>query len=537
MHLVIVHFHFRPGGVRRIIELATPHLAAALEPAAGEVTLVGGEPPDAAWLRHFRSGLGEVAVTCAMEPAVGYFSELRPPVRSRAGLARLEGRIRTHLERVLNRTPPEDTMVWAHNQGLGRNLLLSRALARACAARGVRLVFHHHDWWFDNRWVRWPEMRRAGFRTTAEVAGAILPSGRNLRHVAINRSDATRLLRHFGPQAGWLPNLSEPAPPPPAGRVQAARRWLRRQLQDDAPVWIVPCRLLRRKNVAEALLLTRWLRPEAWLVTTGGASSADEEAYAAAIGRAARRHKWRLRLGVLAGGEAGQPAVADLLAASEVVLLTSLQEGFGLPNLEAAAAQRPLIARRLTNVAPDLAHFGFRFPQAYDDIWVAPRLFDWTAEVRRQRKRWRQWRQHLPRPCRALAAAPEFLDSEQTPRGVPFSRLTLQAQLEVLAIEAGESWVACAPLNPNLPAWRRQAQAEQLRVSPWPRRAARWLGGAAYARRLVSLLEAEPAPTPPGRTRRPAKNANAPGRRATTDFIRAKLAADNQYPLLWSTEP
>ena len=26
VNLVIVHYHFRPGGIRRVIELATPHL-------------------------------------------------------------------------------------------------------------------------------------------------------------------------------------------------------------------------------------------------------------------------------------------------------------------------------------------------------------------------------------------------------------------------------------------------------------------------------------------------------------------------------
>jgi hypothetical protein len=63
--------------------------------------------------------------------------------------------------------------------------------------------------------------------------------------------------------------------------------------------------------------------------------------------------------------------VPELLAASEAVLLTSIQEGFGLPYVEAAAAGRPLIARHLPNIAPDLHKFGFRLPQAYDEILVA----------------------------------------------------------------------------------------------------------------------------------------------------------------------
>jgi len=98
-------------------------------------------------------------------------------------------------------------------------------------------------------------------------------------------------------------------------------------------------------------------RAEGWLVTSGGATSADEQPYTYDLGAAANRHHWRLRLGLLQGDETHKPSVAELLAVSEVVLLTSIQEGFGLPYLEAAVARRPLIARALPNIAPDLARF------------------------------------------------------------------------------------------------------------------------------------------------------------------------------------
>jgi glycosyltransferase involved in cell wall biosynthesis len=198
--------------------------------------------------------------------------------------------------------------------------------------------------------------------------------------------------------------------------------------------------LLRRKNIAEALLLTRWLRPEAWLVSTGGVSSADEQAYAWKLKTAARRHHWPLQLGVLGGGEWKKPSVAELLAASECVLLTSIQEGFGLPYLEAAAAGRPLIARALPNIAPDLERFGFDFPQYYREVQVPPELFDWDAEVRRQKKVFRAWKHNLPPACRSLAVEPALLRRARTPGPVAFSRLTLTAQLEVLAQPARKSW-------------------------------------------------------------------------------------------------
>jgi glycosyltransferase involved in cell wall biosynthesis len=517
--LVVVHYHLRPGGIRRVIELAVPHLLRHAPRPVTRILVATGEAADARWRAVFQRQAGAVPVQYHVEPAFNYLSE------QRAAPDRIAARLRRALANILQ-SDAADTIVWAHNLGVGRNLILSRELAAACAARGVRLVSHHHDWWFDNRWVRWPEMRAAGFRTLAASARAVFPPAGRVLHAGINHADATILTRHFRDAALWLPNLTEPAAPVPAGRMRAAKQWLRRKLaHDGAPVWLLPCRTLRRKNIAEALLLTRWLRPEAWLVVTGAASSADEKAYFEALELAAHRHHWRLRLGVLAGDESGKPSVFELLAASEAVLLTSVQEGFGLPYLEAAAARRPLLARRLPNIAPDLDQFGFRFPQAYDEILIAPTLFDWAGERARQQALLSRWRGTMPALARARISEPPVL-AASAPRPVPFSRLTLTAQLEVLARPIHESWDVCAPLNPFLRTWRTRAGSRQLRVTPWPRGACRWLGGAAYARRfhapLASLSSTRAATPNPERVQ--------------GDFIRGKLAAQNLYPLLWHTQ-
>lgn len=518
MKLVIVHYHLRPGGIRRIIELAVPHLVRQSPRPITRVVLAAGQRADGAWHDHFAQQLSGVPVEVRVEPAFNYLSE------QRGTRPRLTAQLRRALEQTLAGADAENCLVWAHNLGVGRNLLLTCELAAACARRGLPLVSHHHDWWFDNRWARWPEMRRLGFRTLAAPARAVFPPTHNVLHAAINQEDAAVLARHFGQRAFWLPNLTEPAPPPPPPKVRAARRWLRTRFAlDAAPVWLLPCRALRRKNIAEALLLTRWLRPEAWLVVTGAASSAEELPCFRALEAAARQHHWRLRLGVLAGDAPRQPTVPELLAASEAVLLTSIQEGFGLPYLEAAAARRPLIARRLPNIAPDLEQFGFRFPQAYDEILIAPGWFNWPAERARQQKRFDSWRAAMPAFARPLVSAPGRLAIREA-CAVPFSRLTLAAQLEVLAHPPRDTWAACLPLNPFLAAWRRHAAARTLRVTPWPRTAGRWLGGQAYAERFFTALAAK-------------SNSAAPAFAPVTvqaEVIARKLGAQNLYPLLWS---
>jgi glycosyltransferase involved in cell wall biosynthesis len=518
MELVIAHYHYRPGGVRRVIELAAPHLVRALRSSIRRVVLAGGEAPDARWQAFLRRALGAVPLEWFIEPAFSYFSE------QRAAPAAITRQCRLALNRLFAGGGDRDWLVWAHNLGLARNLLFARELMRVCEARRIPLVAHHHDWWFDNRWQRWAELKRAGFPTIETVAQTVFSTAPNVRHAAINRADAAVLRRHFKRCAAWLPDPAGPAALPATGRIQHARRWLRAELGDDAPVWLLPARVLRRKNVAEALLLTRWLRPGAWLVTTAGISSEDERPYGERLADAARRRGWRLHLGLLQGGEAGKPTVAELIGACEAVMSTSIREGFGLPPLEAAAARRPLIARRLPNIAPDLAQFGFRFPHSYRDVFISPVLFDWQSEIARQERLLRRWLGQLPRAWRHLAGEPAMLTGRRRPRPVPFSRLTLTAQLEVLTRPPEESWTLCAPLNPFLPRWRDMAARCALRVAPWPREAARWLSGRAYAQRLARLFEAAPGATPD----------RLAGRNAQRELMVERLSAPDLYPLLWS---
>jgi glycosyltransferase involved in cell wall biosynthesis len=519
LKLLIVHHHFRPGGVRRVIELAAPHLVTHWPDRLRAVVLAAGEAPDPTWLRAFRQRLHGTPVKVVVQPAFGYVSELVLDDRS------LRRRVMDGIKELLREAVRDDCLIWAHNLGVGRNLYLARELAFACHCGGIPLIAHHHDWWFENRWHHFAAMHEPGFRTVHAMASAVLAGSPRISHVAINHADAAVLEKHFPGLAGWLPNLVEPAAQPPVARVEAARAWLRDQLDEQAPVWLLPCRVLRRKNIAEALLLARWLRPEAWLVTTGGVSSAEEKPYAETLAAAALAHGWRLRLGILHGDESQKPSVPELLAASEAVLLTSVQEGFGLPYVETAAARRPLVARELPNIAPDLAEFGFTFPQSYRELRVDPALFDWRGERERQAGLYAEWKGLMPRAAAKLAGKPAMLAAGRKPSPLPFSRLTLTAQLEVLAQPIKQSWERCVPLNPFLLTWRERALAGRLKASPWPRSAARWLGGRAYARRFLQLVPLLLSKAP----RAGASQA------AQAEFLRKKLRVEFVYPLLWNS--
>src|SRR4030095_10076680 len=185
LRLVIIHNHFRPGGVRRVIELATPGIVGELGRcnSAVEVVLVSAEMPEDLWLRNFAARVRPATVTCRIEQRAGYLEGRQ--WKRKATVTPLKG----FLNSLFAGVDPGNCIFWAHNQSLGRNLALTEALTEVTSTGGARLVLHHHDWWFDNRWARWPEMRRGGYRTVRSVAETLFRSPSGVSHVAINKAD------------------------------------------------------------------------------------------------------------------------------------------------------------------------------------------------------------------------------------------------------------------------------------------------------------------------------------------------------------
>ena len=131
----------------------------------------------------------------------------------------------------------------------------------------------------------------------------------------------------------------------------------------------------------------------------------------------------------------------------------------------------------------------------------------------------------MPRAAAQLVGKPALLAAGNKPCAVPFSRLTLTAQLEVLAQPVERSWERCLPLNRFLKTWRERALAGRLEVTGWPRSAQRKLGGAAYARRFLALVPSPFCEVP----RAGASQA------AQAELLRRKLRPEYLYPLLWNS--
>lgn len=497
--LIVVHYHWRPGGVRRVIETALPALART--GLFSRVTLAGGGAADEKWLASLRRALDPVALEAKVFPSFAY----RParPVSARGGDARND------CARLLA-GGNGNTVIWAHNLALGRNAPLAAALA--AAADQAVLLSHHHDFLFDNRWGHWESVQADGFADLRALAAAFFPSGPRIAHFCVNRSDHALMERGLGTRSFYLPNPVEPAGPRDGAEVAVDGSALRADVP-SAGFWLMPCRLMRRKNIAEAVLLARWLAPGTEVVTTGGTSSPQEEPYASRLAEAANRSGWPLRLSVL-GPDSDASHVAAWMARADAILSTSLREGFGLTVYEACLAGRPLLARATADLAVSVP----KGAVVYDDVLVPDELFDRAAEVERQQSLWERWLKSLPPEARARAGRPAFLGVPAGPAA--FGRLTLAAQTEVLAHPVDLLRAALDPLNPALAAWGRRG----LPVAGPP---GEILTVESFAQRFCAALQ-RAAMTDRG-------HADA-AMRVLEGFLAVRLAGDNFYPLLGPAE-
>lgn len=499
-HLVVIHYHWRLGGVRRVVELTLPAIAEAAGSSLKRITILSGgnesERPE--------FGTLGIPTDFIHEPACDYFSNQEETPQT------ISEKIREATWRAVGETGSSRTLIWFHNPALARNAILCREVAKLCRQTDAALILHHHDFWCAGRWARWNELERCGCPDLSSAADILFASGTRSVHAGINLQDFQTLKRCFPASAFHLPNPVVLPPQSSQAQIDAAKAWVAKELKTEGPLWICPTRFLRRKNLLEAILLTRWLRPEAILATTSGRFSQDEANYANDLKQAAAQSDWKVHFGLL--DKPGAPQVADILQIAEAVVHTSVQEGFGMSFVETAASGTPLIARAIPEVMPDLSAMGFEFPQLYNDIQIAPGLIDVAAEIRRQAILADSTRDRLPIhfqnifPSLATDARGPFF----------FSRLTRTAQLEVLSHSAKESWKICSRLNPDLENLRHS----HLTPTPWPNQALHT--PLRYAQEFLKI--ASSIPTNPLHLPLAAANAQM-------DLTARALAADSIYPI------
>ncbi len=337
--VTIFHYHLKPGGVTQVIIQSVVAILSNI-PEVTQVTLVCGSSENSEKvIATIRESLGREpsgkTVTCQVIPELGY---LQPEQIRSVDAGSVE-------EDLLRRYG--GTLWWVHNYHLGKNPLFTRILLKTAETRPDQaILFHIHDF---------PECARFGNLSFLldHVDLPLYPVFPNVRYGVINSRDRDVLI-----QAG-LPEktvflLHDPVEslPDTAISQDAAKQALSafaagtgRLFHEKGVNLLYPVRTIRRKNVLEAALLTRLLPFRANLIVTLPGVSRKEKPYSDVVEECCRTGAVPGLWGT--GADPLSPGFETVRAAADIVISSSVQEGFGYLFLNALQWRRPLLGRRL----------------------------------------------------------------------------------------------------------------------------------------------------------------------------------------------
>ena len=316
MKIAVVHYHARPGGVTRVVERAVE----ALGNRANCIFFTGEAAP------------AETPLNIREVPNLGYSTQqnVRPLNLSR------------HARDAFG-LPPD---VWhLHNHSLGKNPALT-AEVTALAEAGQKILLQIHDFAEDGR--------PANYKNLGPLKDRLYPVAPNIHYAALNQRDVA-FLKAAGipePNLHLLPNAVSPIPT------------LNPQTSNPTPLFVYPCRAIRRKNIGELLLWSAAMPHCRFAVTLAPKNPEVKPIYDAWV-------VFAKELGLNVEFDAGADTpFEEMMSRADALITTSIAEGFGLAFLEPWLAGKPLVGRNLPEITADFATHGLDLSALYDRISI-----------------------------------------------------------------------------------------------------------------------------------------------------------------------
>ncbi len=443
LHLVQIHYHLRSGGVRIVMENVIRAIRKAAPDLRLRATTITGsgsylELPDTVREPGFEHRLVRI-------PALDYAKSGRVTKQQISSLVR---QFQTAVPQV-----DYPTLVVGHNVTLGKNPQLAAAFESwARQSPETHFLSLIHDFPEDNRPESLKVLREAfGARHCSPILYPNLP---NLTFGVINPRDLNAMLRAGVPRTKVqiIRNavLADRFAPLTGSASAQARKKVLLLLPKSSQkkVLLYPIRIMRRKNVLEAVLLTRLLGSRQWQLWLAlPPTSPAEISFWKVLWPHLKDCGVEIHAGFCGGPAEKACTLNDIYNSCDLIATTSVQEGFGFSFYEGWLAGKPVVGRAIADVL--LGKRSICFGHLYENLeipaeWIDHAKLD-AARNRKQAALLQSGRQE------------EFLRKPQT---IDFGLLDIQNQLAVLRRCASpgnlDRILRCNPdLRKKLSLWRR----------------------------------------------------------------------------------
>ncbi len=351
-HILIIHYHFKKGGVTDVISEAIKTFDAYNITA--QITLACGDTSEQS--NEIITSIGtlkNISLKSKCLTALGYSESFTKTDHDEVSY--------THnysvLEHFFTTYTARNTLWWVHNPHIGKNPFFTKVLMEHLERTEQPCILHMHDF---------PEQARF---SNLEALQKIIPLSScykavtSTQYVVINSVDA-HILRNSGMCVYYIPNIVIQNTSEHVHKKPCDAHVLLQSIDSqyahtskNALLFTYPVRCIRRKNVLEAALITKLYEcyariPCNYNITLPGESK-QEKHYSDMVQSLFQE---RTIHGFFASGKDPRNTVslAEMCSASNLILSSSIQEGFGFSYVKSALWGCPLLARFI-EVAKDSA--------------------------------------------------------------------------------------------------------------------------------------------------------------------------------------
>ncbi len=314
----------------------------------------------------------------------------------------------TNLAEILVERLADMDMVLVENLGIGIDAAVTYAFylyTQYCYTSGdkKRFIYRFHDF-VQQRPVNFMNVKKfhhPRFGVVPNWHSVLYPAYPNIRYIAINRHDSTRLLENGIEESRifYIPNSIDQSIISPDDRSAELRKIIIEQERLDPEVRFIlyPVRCVRRKNVEEAIFITcllnsltqgksarenTHLEGKFHLLVSLRPTSGDDGRYADQLMDFVNKHKLPVSIGfddLVSLERKMDPAdptrlrhysVGDRYRVADLVVTTSVLEGFGFAYLEPWIADRAVIGRNIPMITPDFQAKGMKLGHLYTALIV-----------------------------------------------------------------------------------------------------------------------------------------------------------------------
>jgi len=268
---------------------------------------------------------------------------------------------------------------------------------------GKRFIYRCHDFvqqrpaFFRN--VK--KFHHPRFGVVPDWHSILYPAYPSITYIAINRYDRMRLLEHGIEEENiyYVPNPVDRTIVPPDDRRKELREKIitREGLSPDIRFLLYPVRCVRRKNVEEAIFLINFfnrlvdntgvrdncrLKEPSHLLVSIKPGSGDDAVYADQLVGFVQKHGLPVTIGLgdlislereydpVDSSKIVSYSIGDLYSASDLVITTSVLEGFGFSYIEPWLLDRAVIGRSIPYTTPDFQAAGMKLGHLYNALIV-----------------------------------------------------------------------------------------------------------------------------------------------------------------------